>query len=210
MLVNKREGVQMAIATIILAAGGSTRLGQPKQLILADGETLVRRMAQQALALQAGPVVVVLGASQDRISNELAGLSVTTVVNSAWSEGMASSLRVGLRAIDWETTDAFLVMLTDQPYVTSTLLQQLIDTRNHTGRGIIASRYAEPDGVLGVPALFDTHYRREFLGLTGDTGARKLIQQYASDCTSVPFSLAGIDLDTPADLRHWQAQQASQ
>lgn len=200
----------MAIATIILAAGGSARLGQPKQLIQSNGESLVRRMAQQALALRAGPVVVVLGANQDRIMKELTGLAITTVVNSTWSEGMASSLRTGLRALDTESTEAFLVVLTDQPYVTADLLQRLIDTRQSTGRGIIASRYAEPDGILGVPALFDTHYRREFLNLTGDTGARKLIQQYASDSTSVLFPLAGIDLDTPADLRHWQAQQASQ
>lgn len=200
----------MAIATIILAAGGSSRLGQPKQLIQSNGESLVRRMAQQALALRAGPVVVVLGASQDRIMKELTGLAITTVINPTWAEGMASSLRTGLRAIDTESTEAFLVVLTDQPYVTADLLQRLIDTRQSTGRGIIASRYAEPDGILGVPALFDNHYRREFLNLTGDTGARKLIKQYASDSTSVPFPLAGIDLDTPADLRHWQAQQASQ
>ncbi len=200
----------MAIATIILAAGGSARLGQPKQLIQSNGESLVRRMAQQALALQAGPVVVVLGANQDRIMKELTGLAITTVVNPTWAEGMASSLRTGLRALDAESTEAFLVVLTDQPYVTADLLQRLIDTRQSTGRGIIASRYAEPDGILGVPALFDNHYRREFLNLTGDTGARKLIQQYASDSTSVLFPLAGIDLDTPADLRHWQAQQASQ
>ncbi|WP_288425356.1 nucleotidyltransferase family protein [uncultured Spirosoma sp.] len=200
----------MAIATIILAAGGSSRLGQPKQLIQSNGETLVRRMAQQALALRAGPVVVVLGANQDRIMKELTGLAITTVVNPTWAEGMASSLRTGLRALDTESTEAFLVVLTDQPYVTADLLQQLIDTRQSTGRGIIASRYAEPDGILGVPALFDNHYRREFLNLTGDTGARKLIQQYASDSTGIHFPLAGIDLDTPADLRHWQAQQASQ
>ncbi len=200
----------MAIATIILAAGGSSRLGQPKQLIQSNGETLVRRMAQQALALRAGPVVVVLGANQDRIMKELTGLAITTVVNPTWAEGMASSLRTGLRALDTESTEAFLVVLTDQPYVTADLLQQLIDTRQSTGRGIIASRYAEPDGILGVPALFDNHYRREFLNLTGDTGARKLIQQYASDSTGIHFPLAGIDLDTPADLRHWQAHQASQ
>jgi molybdenum cofactor cytidylyltransferase len=200
----------MAIATIILAAGGSARLGQPKQLIQSNGESLVRRMTQQALALRAGPVVVVLGANQDRIMKELTGLAITTVVNPTWAEGMASSLRTGLRALDTESTEAFLIMLTDQPYVTVDLLQRLIDTRRTTGRGIIASRYAEPEGILGVPALFDNHYRREFLNLTGDTGARKLIQQYASDSTSVLFPLAGIDLDTPADLRHWQAQQASQ
>ncbi len=140
----------MAIATIILAAGGSSRLGQPKQLIQSNGETLVRRMAQQALALRAGPVVVVLGANQDRIMKELTGLAITTVVNPTWAEGMASSLRTGLRALDTESTEAFLVVLTDQPYVTADLLQQLIDTRQSTGRGIIASRYAEPDGILGV------------------------------------------------------------
>ena len=197
----------MTIATIILAAGGSTRLGgEPKQLIKKDGTTLVRHMVEAALLLQAGPVLVVLGANQERILSELTDLPVHTPINPDWREGLASSLRVGLNRLCDEPVDAFLVVLTDQPYVTAELLQQLISTQQHTGRGIIACRYGE-FGHLGVPALFDIRYRSEFMSLSGDTGARKLIQQYANDCTEIPFPLAAIDLDTWQDVEAWRETQ---
>ena len=198
----------MRIATIILAAGGSTRLGgEPKQLIIHNGTTLIRQIADAAVSLQAGPVVVVLGANHDLIHRELAHLSVYTPVNPDWHEGMASSLRVGLNAIADEPVDAFLVALTDQPYVTAALLQQLITTQQQTGRGIVACRYGEA-GHLGVPALFDIRYRSEFMLLSGDMGARKLIRQYSSDCAEIAFPLAVIDLDTPQDVEAWSKRQA--
>lgn len=195
----------MPIATIILAAGGSTRLGgESKQLLRQNGMTLVRCMADIALSLQAGPVVAVLGASQEKIGRELADLPLITPINTDWAEGLASSLRVGLSALSHELPiDAFLILLTDQPYVTADLLWQLIDVRQATGRGIVASRYAEP-AHLGVPALFDIRYKAEFLTFTGDVGARKLIRQYPDDRAEVPFPLGVVDLDTPQDVADWQ------
>ncbi len=200
----------MTIATIILAAGGSTRLGgEPKQLLIKDdGTTLVQQMVGAALSLRAGPVIVVLGAHEERIRIELTDLPVHTPVNSDWREGLASSLQVGLNSLCDEPIDAFLVVLTDQPYVTAELLQQLITTQQHTGRGIVACRYGE-FGHLGVPALFDIRYRSEFMNLSGDTGARKLIQQYANDCSEIPFPLAAIDLDTWQDVEAWRRNEST-
>lgn len=198
----------MNVATIILAAGGSSRLGgEPKQLLIQDGTTLIRRMADAALSLQAGPVVVVLGANYDRIRTELTHLPIHTPVNTHWQEGLASSLRVGLNTLADEPVDAFLVVLTDQPYVTAELLVQLISTQQQTGRGIVACRYGEAEH-LGVPALFDIHYRGEFMNLSGDTGARKLIQQYAGDCAEISFPLATIDLDTWPEVEAWRDREA--
>ncbi|MFD2932317.1 nucleotidyltransferase family protein [Spirosoma flavum] len=195
----------MNIATIILAAGGSTRLGgKPKQLLSHDGTTLVRRMANAALSLQTGPVIVVLGANQDLIYTELAHLPIHTPINPDWRDGMSSSLRVGLNRLSDEPVEAFLIVLTDQPYVTAELLQQLITTQEKRGLGIVACRYGE-SGHLGVPALFDIRYRSEFMRLSGDVGARKLIQQYSSDCAEIPFPLAAIDLDTWQDVEAWQS-----
>ena len=193
----------MTIATIILAAGQSRRLGQPKQLLRQGGQTLVRRIADAALSLQVGPVVVVLGANEKLIRAEVADLSVQVIHNEHWETGMASSLRAGLTALAAEPIDAFIVLLTDQPYVTPDLLQQLIDTRQQSGRGIVACQYGEPDFV-GVPALFDIRYLPKFLILTGDMGARKLIRQYADDCAVIPFPLGSVDLDTPDDVVSWQ------
>ena len=204
----------MRVATIILAAGSSTRLGEPKQLLRQNGTTLVRHTAEIALSLQVGPVVVVLGANGEKIGQELTGLSLVTTINTNWAEGLAASLRVGLMALSDELSiDAFLILLTDQPHVTPNLLRQLIDVRRETGRGIVASRYRTGGGAavrpaepahLGVPALFDVRYRTEFMTLTGDVGARKLIRQHPDDCAEVPFPLGAIDLDTPQDVERWQ------
>ncbi|QKZ11597.1 NTP transferase domain-containing protein [Spirosoma sp. KUDC1026] len=193
----------MPIATIILAAGGSTRLGQPKQLLAIDQTTLIRHMAQQALALEAGPVTVVLGGNQEQIQPELDQLPVHVAPNTNWQSGLASSIQTGLQSLQSSSFDAFLILLTDQPYVTTKLLQQLIDTYWQTGRGIVACRYGDT-GPLGVPALFARRYEAEFAELTGDIGARKLIQHYQNDCADVLFPQANIDLDTWDDVAHWR------
>ena len=196
------------IATIILAAGSSTRLGgEPKQLLTNNGTTLIRQIASAALSLQIGPVIVVLGANEEQIRPELIDLPIFTVVNTDWREGMASSLRVGLHTLADEPVEAFLVALTDQPYVTAELLQRLIATQQQTGRGIVACRYGEADH-LGVPALFDIRYGSECMRLSGDMGARKLIQQYSSDCTEISFPLAAIDLDTWQDVEKWRGAES--
>jgi molybdenum cofactor cytidylyltransferase len=194
----------MMVATIILAAGGSTRLGgEPKQLLTQHGKTLVRQITEAALSLEAGPVIVVLGGNKDRIRAELTDLPISTPVNANWQQGLASSIQTGLNQLSDDPVESFLVVLTDQPYVTAQLLQRLITTQHHTGRGIVACRYG-PMGHLGVPALFDIRYQSEFRQLSGDTGARKLIQQYANDCSEVLFPQAAIDLDTWQDVDAWR------
>lgn len=229
----------MRVATIILAAGSSSRLGKPKQLISQNGTTLVRRMAEIALSLQTGPVIVVLGANGEKVAQEVADLPLITTLNVDWKEGLAASLRVGLTALADVPTDAFLILLTDQPHVTADLLQELIDVRQQTSRGIVASRYstgryagaggagiaplsgqrlyrperavrpAEP-AHLGVPALFDIRYKTKFMTFTGDVGARKLIRQHPDDCAGVPFPLGAVDLDTPQDVATWQLSANSE
>jgi molybdenum cofactor cytidylyltransferase len=199
----------MSIATIILAAGGSTRLGQPKQLLSIDQTTLVRRMAQLALALEAGPVTVVLGGNQEQIQPELDHLPVHLVHNENWQSGLASSIQAGLQSLDTVAFDAFLILLTDQPYVTTALLQQLIDTYQQTNKGIVACRYGEA-GHLGVPALFARQYETNFGQLKGDIGARKLIQQHPNDCAEVLFLQASVDLDTWEDVQRWRNNSQKQ
>lgn len=199
----------MSIATIILAAGGSTRLGQPKQLLAIDQTTLIQHIAQQALSLEAGPVTVVLGGNQEQILPELDQLPVQVAYNNDWQSGMASSIQTGLQSLRSFSYDAFLILLTDQPYVTTALLQQLIDTYRQTGKGIVACRYGE-SGHLGVPALFARQFEVEFSRLTGDIGARKLIQQYQNDCAEVLFPQASVDLDTWEDVARWRNSSPKQ
>ena len=191
----------MIIGTIILAAGSSSRLGQPKQLLVHKGKTLVRRITDMALALQKGPVTVVLGANRHAVADELAGLPVTLIDNPHYEEGLSSSLKMGLAGlfVTQNKIDAVLVLLTDQPHVSSGLLLHLIETFQDGDKGITACRYGV-DGPLGVPALFATKYVDELLGLTGDKGARWVIVKHRADCAEVPFEQGLIDLDSPQDL----------
>lgn len=186
------------VGLILLAAGGSRRLGSPKQLVTdAEGRSLVRRAAETALGCACRPIVVVLGASAEAVEAELVGLPVTVTVNPDWQAGLASSLKAGLSALtEAHTLDAAVVMLCDQPQVTSALLDSLLTAYADTGHALVASEYG---GALGVPALFSRTLFGALASLTGDEGARQVIKNYAGPSTRVPFPEGVFDIDTPLD-----------
>lgn len=166
-------------------------MGQPKQLVRWEGTTLLHRAAKMACAVGDGPVVVVLGSHAERCLPELEGLTLTAVVASDWQEGMAASLRAGITAVS--ACDAALVLLCDQPHVTEAHLTALLNAFE-PGQ-IVASDYGPH---LGPPCVFDRAFFPELLALTGDQGARKLLQRHAP--RRVPFPGGLHDIDTPADL----------
>lgn len=194
----------MIIGTIILAAGSSSRLGQPKQLLVHEGKTLVRRIADLALTLTKGPVTVVLGANRHAIAGELEGLPVTLIDNPRFEEGMSSSLKSGLAGLfmTQRKLDGVLVLLTDQPHVSLGLLLHLTEAFQEGDKGIVACRYGA-EGPLGVPALFATKYIDELLSLTGDKGARWILVKHRADVTEIPFEAGLVDLDSPLDLERF-------
>jgi molybdenum cofactor cytidylyltransferase len=189
-----------SIAIILLAAGGSSRLGTPKQMLpVGGGETLLTRAARTALAARVDRVIVVLGAHADACQQALTRLPVEIVLNATWADGQASSLRAGLAhlAAGGTQAQAAVIMLCDQPRVSPELLDALI-ARYHDRRAVVvASRYATD--VVGPPALFDRSLFAELETLTGDIGARRVIEAHATDLETVPFPGGTLDIDTPAD-----------
>jgi CTP:molybdopterin cytidylyltransferase MocA len=171
---------------VILAAGASTRLGQPKQLLLLDGEPMLRVIAREALASRCERVAVVLGAHADEIRGALAGLSVEILDNPGWAEGMSSSVRVG---VAWCAAPRLLLMVGDQPRLTRAHLDALIAVE-----GTVGSAYG---GTVGVPAIFDRAMFPALAALRGDQGARRLL----AGAASVAWADGELDIDTITDTR---------
>ena len=188
-------------ALILLAAGASTRMGRPKQLLLINGKPLLRHVVDAALAEPMSPIIVVLGANAAEIAPCLGGLPVHIIVNEDWAEGMSSSIRRGLEALAQSapSADRVIFALADQPDLPRGHLAQLIETQRSTGKSIIASECA---GVRGPPVLFTASYFPALLALHGDAGARALLQSHAADVAPVPLASAR-DLDTPSDYRRY-------
>lgn len=186
-----------SVGLILLAAGASTRMGTAKQLLPYQGRSLLRYMSEVALASNCHPIVVVLGADVDRIQPEIATLPLQIVANNHWSIGMGSSIRAGMQhSIAAQSLDAVILMLCDQPLVTSFHLNQLIAAYELTHCPVIASVYTS---TLGVPALFSHSLFPDLLSLTATVGAKHLIYQYSDRVYPVPFPAGAIDLDTPED-----------
>jgi len=186
-------------AVVVLAAGGSTRLGRPKQLLPYRGTTLLAHAAGTALAARIGPVLVVLGADADQMPGALAGLDVHTVVNAAWRSGMAASVCTGLAAVEqrWPGTLAVVLATCDQPLIQPKTLRALA-VHVTGGATIAACGYG---GAVGVPAAFARTRFGELLALRGEEGARRILLTHATEIAVVDCPEAAVDVDTEADAR---------
>ena len=184
---------------VILAAGASRRMGSPKQLIEIDGRPLLVRAIEAALAAPVWPVVVVLGANAVAIRPVIGHLPVLVIENPAWSEGMASSIREGVATLRQfsRTLDAAVLALCDQPGFSAATVESLLAAHRATGRGIVAARYT---GRLGAPALFAREHFAALTALTGEEGARDLLNADPARVAAVELPELARDLDTPADL----------
>ncbi|MEO7412658.1 MAG: nucleotidyltransferase family protein [Opitutaceae bacterium] len=184
---------------VILAAGASTRMGQPKQLLPFEGQPLVVRAAEAALASSAWPVVVVLGANASAIRQTLAKHPVLIAENSAWAEGMAASIRAGVTTLQQfsRALEGVLVALCDQPAFTPAVIERLLAAQRTTGASIVAAHYL---GRNAAPALFLREHFSVLASLTGEEGARHLLNDDASaGIASVELPELALDMDTPDD-----------
>jgi molybdenum cofactor cytidylyltransferase len=190
-----------AVAAIIIAAGSSRRMGQPKQLLLLDGETLLQRAVRVAEEAGASPVLVVLGAHREQIESHVDRSALRIVLNPSWEGGMGTSIRAGLQALEGQAPDTsgVLLMVCDQPAVTAEHLGRMLDAFRQDPTTTIASIYANR---RGVPAIFPQPAFTDLLGLRGDQGARGLLLDADRTVTEIKLERGELDIDLPEDLTH--------
>jgi molybdenum cofactor cytidylyltransferase len=187
------------VGAIILAAGGSSRFGRPKQLLPFQGETLVRRAVRSASEGGCGWIAVVAGEERNLIEMELRETPAVLVENRDWQRGLGSSIRCGLSHLlsSRPGLDAVVLIACDQPFVDARIIQSLIAQQETSGKPIVASSYAN---TLGVPALFARTCFDSLLALPDDSGAKALIESRSADVAQVEFEQGALDIDTPADF----------
>ena len=188
------------VAGIIAAAGSSSRLGQPKQLLLIEGEGMLQRAIRIAQEAGASPVFVVLGAHRELIESRIDLGGAEVVVHDEWQEGLASSIRAGVRAAERQAPGAsgLLLMICDQPRVTAEHLREMMNAfEMHSGEAMIASVYA---ATRGIPALFPRPAFGDLCALRGDKGARGLLAQPRWPVLEIPLEGGEVDIDLPEDL----------
>jgi molybdenum cofactor cytidylyltransferase len=194
------------VAAILLGAGAGRRMrGRDKLLELIAGRPALLHAAETALASRADQVLVVLPPDAAPRRAALAGVDVEIVEAPDWAEGMAASLRTGLSAVD-PGTDAVVILLADMPEIEATAIDKLIAAFD-PGEGREIIRATSEDGKPGHPVLFGRRFFEPLAGLTGDRGARTVIEEASEFVVNVPTTgrQALVDLDTPEDWETWRA-----
>lgn len=183
---------------VILAAGNSSRLGRPKQLLRYKDSTLLKNTISEALKVSNSFIIVVSGANHEIIEKEINSTAINICKNPDWESGMSSSIAKGLSELLKlnEDCEQCIFAVCDQPFVSALVFENLIGKSYKTSKGIIASAYSE---TLGTPVLFDKKYFGELLELKGQGGAKKIIKKYLDDTVPVLFEKGNIDIDTEED-----------
>ena len=191
------------VAAVILAAGGSSRFGKPKQLIELRGKTLLGRILDSATEANCSPIVVVIGNALLEVRKQLETTNVTIVENENWQRGIGTSIRTGVQYVinHMPATDAIVLLVCDQPFVDAALIKQLIALRAQTQKAIIASNYAD---TLGVPGLFDRSCFQELLELDDASGAKIIILSNPERVAELLFPEGKIDIDTIEDWKKFE------
>ncbi|WDF77219.1 nucleotidyltransferase family protein [Mucilaginibacter sp. KACC 22773] len=190
--------MEQTTGIIILAAGNSARLGHPKQLLKYKNSTLLNNIIGEALLLPESSLTVVTGAYNEFIKANLNIAGLKLCFNPDWQSGMGSSIVCGLKdlLLRYPKMKKCIFLVCDQPYVTNTLLKNLLKEYGKTRKRIVASAYSD---TLGTPVLFHRKYFGELLKLRGQEGAKKLINAHSDDIATVHFEKGVVDIDTAED-----------
>jgi len=186
------------IGVVILAAGSSSRLGYPKQLVEFKGKPLLQHAIDVSTSLDFDSKVLVLGARKDKIESEIDLKDFEVEMNENWEEGMSTSIRKGiLRSQELGDLDHIIILLSDQPFVSKKGIEELIGV--HLDKNSQAT-YSEYAGDIGVPAIFSAEVFHDLKELKGDQGAKKLIHDQKLDFEIVKFEMGNFDVDTAEDV----------
>ncbi|HRK29579.1 MAG TPA: nucleotidyltransferase family protein [Tepidisphaeraceae bacterium] len=185
------------IAIVVLAAGRSARLGRDKRLLMVDGEPLIRRACQLAVACAVGPVFVITGANDFAAAEAIADLPVIVLSNPTPEAGIGSSIRVGIAAAAAGDAEAAIITVCDQLSVTTKHLLHLVQAAGESRAAAVASRYA---GDAGVPALFTRPMFPALCAIPPDEGAQRLLRSLGGGLHAVDLPDGEQDIDLPADL----------
>jgi len=189
------------ISTIILAAGLSRRMGKPKLLLPCRGKSLVRTVAENVLACGQGEVIVVAGAYRREIAEQLSDLQLVTIYNPLFASGQGTSLAAGAKAVN-PSCRGVMVLMGDQPLIIPSLISSLAEFFMNAGCLIMRPTYR---GCPGHPVFFHPCLLPELVNLSGDYGARQVLESHRRDLLFHPVDDCAVcfDVDTPEDYRKW-------
>lgn len=191
------------IGIVVLAAGSSSRMKKPKQLLEFAGATLLRRAASAAVESSCKPVVVVLGANFEKTKAEIEDLPVEICFNENWLSGLSSSIKTGIENLleIAPNVSAAAFTLADQPFITSRQINRLTEKFYQSKSLIVAAEY---DGTIGVPAVFAREIFDDFFELSGDKGAKAIMEKRSEMLKTIDLPEAAFDIDTPRDFINLQ------
>ena len=181
-------------AILILAAGESKRMGEPKQLLPYNNSTLLLHSIEQANSIKYSDVFIVIGAHFADVFKSIRGQKVTILKNNNWEDGMGSSLSKGIELIKKKNNyDRVLVTLADTPLVTTEHYEELISLSDSTGKRIILTNYKE---ISGAPAIFDKSLFNELSLLSDNEGAKPVVKKYKKEVLKMTSKTPFFDVDT--------------
>ena len=184
---------------IILAAGNSSRMGKPKQLMMYKNKTFLQHIIGEAKNANLEPVICVTGYQSELITKSITGTGVSIVYNDQWREGRGTGIAAGIKQLLLSDVDSVILAVSDQPHVSADLFGSMQALKDQSGKGIVASSYA---GTLGTPVLFGKNYFEHLKSLSGNQGAKNIVKINMPDVCPVEFEKGNIDIDTKEDYEN--------
>lgn len=195
----------MKTGILILAAGSASRMKQPKMLLPFGEGTILSHLLQETRKVKDAAICLVTGYYHTEIMAAVSTEGIQVVQNKQWQQGMAGSIQLGLSSLlqQQPELETVMILVSDQPYLTQNLLTQMLQLQSATGKSIVAAVYGS---TKGTPVLFTRNYFNRLQELTGDKGAKSILQSFPQDLVTVDFPEGIMDIDTPEDYEKFCVQ----